>query len=128
VGFVPPKHGNLASWARQGVLMLNTVLTVREGEPNSHQNRGWETFTDAVLGQVLAKPKPVLFLLWGNYAKRKASQIEDSHKGHVVLSAGHPSPLSVKHFRGCHHFSQVNAHLKDWGEPPIVWQIPQTGL
>ena len=107
--------GDLAPWAGQGVLLLNTVLTVRAGEAGSHRRRGWEAVTDAVLASLSAGPKPLVFLLWGNEARKK-KRLLDEH--HAVLEAGHPSPLSVRYFRGCRHFSRTNAVLAD---PPIRW-------
>ena len=98
-----PRHGYLASWAEQGVLMLNAVLTVRAHEPNSHKERGWETFTDAIIRAVNARPSPVVFVLWGAYAQKKAKLIDASR--HPVLTAAHPSPLSAKKFFGSRPFS-----------------------
>lgn len=112
---VPPGRGDLSAWARQGVLLLNTVLTVRAGEAGSHRGRGWEALTDAVLCHLADRRDPVVFLLWGGAARRKRQLLG---RPHVVLEAGHPSPLSVKHFRGCKHFSRANAALApayiDW--------------
>jgi uracil-DNA glycosylase len=118
-----PKHGYLAPWAEQGVLMLNAVLTVRAHEPNSHKNQGWETFTDAVIRSVNARESPVVFVLWGAYAQKKAKLIDASR--HPVLTAAHPSPLSAKKFFGSRPFSAINAALRAAGKPPIDWQLPE---
>lgn len=120
-GFVPD-NGYLIPWAKQGVLLLNTVLTVREGQPNSHRSLGWEQFTDAVIRSLNDSEHQIVFLLWGNNAKLKADLI-DRNK-HVILEATHPSPLSATHgFFGCKHFSKVNKILSDAGQKPINWQI-----
>ena len=122
-GFRIPDNGYLASWARQGILMLNTVLTVRAGAIGSHRGRGWETFTDAVIARVNAKKHPVVFLLWGRDAQSKADGIDE--RRHVVLRAAHPSPLSARHgFFGTRPFSATNRALRDAGQPEIDWQIP----
>ena len=122
-GFRVPNNGYLASWARQGVLMLNTVLTVRAGAIGSHRGKGWETFTDAVIGKVNAKKDAVVFLLWGRDAQGKAGMIDEGR--HVVLRAAHPSPLSARHgFFGTRPFSATNRALRDTGKPEIDWQIP----
>ena len=121
--FRVPNNGYLASWARQGVLMLNTVLTVRAGAIGSHRGKGWETFTDAVIERVNAKKDPVVFLLWGRDAQGKADRIDEGR--HVVLRAAHPSPLSARNgFFGTRHFSATNRALRDAGRPEIDWQIP----
>ncbi len=120
-GFIPD-NGYLVPWARQGVLLLNTVLTVREGEPNSHRNLGWEKFTDSVICALNKKGNKVVFLLWGNNAKLKAPLIDTTK--HDILYATHPSPLSAYGgFFGCKHFSKTNAILESAGETPIKWQI-----
>ena len=120
-GFVPD-NGYLVPWARQGVLLLNTVLTVREGQPNSHRSLGWEQFTDAVIRALNKKENRVVFLLWGNNAKQKASLIDTSK--HSILYASHPSPLSAfGGFFGCKHFSKTNKILEESGQTPINWQI-----
>ncbi|GGR13917.1 uracil-DNA glycosylase [Deinococcus ruber] len=124
VGFKAPKHGDLRSWARQGVLLLNAVLTVRQGEPNSHAGRGWEAFTDAVIRAVSAQPQPVVFILWGAYARKKAKLI--ATPPHVILESAHPSPLSVTKFLGTRPFSQANAALERAGRGPVDWQLPAT--
>ena len=118
-----PNHGCLVSLARQGVLLLNTVLTVREGQPNSHAGLGWQTFTDAVIKKVNELDKPVVFLLWGANAKSKIPLI--ANKKHLILSCAHPSPFSAYNgFFGCKHFSKTNAFLKANGREEINWQIP----
>ena len=121
--FRVPNNGYLASWARQGVLMLNTVLTVRAGVIGSHRGKGWETFTDAVIEKVNAKRDGVVFLLWGRDAQGKAGMIDESR--HRILRAAHPSPLSARHgFFGTRPFSATNRALSDAGRPEIDWQIP----
>jgi uracil-DNA glycosylase len=123
VQFRIPNHGCLISWAEQGVLLLNAVLTVRAHQPNSHQGKGWENFTDAVLHAVNASESRVVFLLWGSYAQRKAEWIDSDR--HTVLKAPHPSPLSASRgFFGCRHFSKTNSALQLSGLPPIDWQLP----
>lgn len=107
--------GDLTPWTRQGVLLLNTVLTTRAGEAGAHRRWGWEVVTNAAIDVVSRREEPVVFLLWGGDARKRAKRIA-SH--HVVLEAGHPSPLSIKHFRGCGHFSAANAHL---GSAPVDW-------
>ena len=124
VGFKVPRHGDLRSWARQGVLLLNAVLTVRQGEPNSHAGRGWEAFTDAVIRAVSAQPQPVVFVLWGAYARKKARLIQAPP--HVILESAHPSPLSVTKFLGTRPFSRTNAALETAGRAPVDWQLPMT--
>ena len=123
VQFRLPNHGCLIPWAEQGVLLLNAVLTVQAHQANSHQGKGWEYFTDAVLHAVNARDNRVVFLLWGSYAQRKAEWIDVSR--HTVLKAPHPSPLSAdRGFFGCRHFSKTNAALQSAGLPPIDWQLP----
>ena len=112
---------NLEPWARQGVLLLNAVLTVRAGEPTSHAGLGWQTFTDAVIRCISDRCEGVVFLLWGNYARSKAPLIDSSR--HYVLQAAHPSPLARGAFFGCKHFSQANAILRATGREPINWQL-----
>ena len=116
---VPPT-GNLERWAKQGVLLLNATLTVRANSPGSHQNKGWENFTDAVIRSVSEEKEGVVFMLWGNYAQRKGSVIDPAK--HKVLTAAHPSPLAAtKGFFGCRHFSQANDYLVQTGREPINW-------
>jgi len=123
VQFRIPNHGCLIPWAEQGVLLLNAVLTVRAHQANSHQGKGWENFTDAVLRAVNASSSRVVFLLWGSYAQRKAEWIDESR--HTLLKAPHPSPLSAaRGFFGCRHFSKTNAALQAAGLAPIDWQLP----
>jgi uracil-DNA glycosylase len=123
VQFHPPNNGCLTPWAEQGVLLLNAVLTVRAHQANSHQGKGWENFTDAVLRVVNARNNRVVFLLWGSYAQRKAGWIDTNR--HTVLKAPHPSPLSASRgFFGCRHFSKTNSTLQTAGLPPINWQLP----
>ncbi|MFC4456467.1 uracil-DNA glycosylase [Deinococcus sonorensis] len=124
VGFQIPRHGDLRSWARQGVLLLNAVLTVRQGQPNSHAGHGWEAFTDAVIRAVNEQPQRVVFVLWGAYARKKAKLVTGSQ--HVVIESAHPSPLSVTKFMGTRPFSRVNAALTEAGRDPIDWQLPLT--
>jgi len=122
-GFVAPPHGYLASWAEQGVLLLNAVLTVRAHTANSHKGKGWEMFTDAVIKAVSAKPEPVVFVLWGGYAQKKLPLIDASR--HTVLQSVHPSPLSARSgFFGSRPFSQINTALENTGQPPINWHLP----
>ena len=122
VDFKIPEHGNLEKWAQQGVLLINTTLTVREAKPTSHAGKGWETFTDAAIRAVSNQRDDVVFLLWGNFAFTKQVLI-DIHK-HKVLKAPHPSPLSASRgFFGCQHFSKTNAYLKSVGQTVIDWQI-----
>ena len=117
-----PNNGYLMPWAKQGVFLLNTVMTVERGRANSHQGRGWETFTDHVIQKINDKKEPVAFLLWGRNARSKVSMIDESR--HLVLEAAHPSPLSAyRGFFGCRHFSRANAFLKSRGREPINWQI-----
>lgn len=117
-----PNNGYLEKWAREGVLLLNTCLTVRAHYANSHNGHGWEQFTDAVIKAVDEKPEPVVFLLWGTPAGRKSELL--TNKSHLVLKAPHPSPLSAyRGFFGCRHFSTANAYLKEHGIEPIDWQI-----
>jgi uracil-DNA glycosylase len=121
--FRVPNNGYLANWATQGILMLNTVLTVRAGKIGSHRGKGWETFTDTIIEQVNAKQDTVVFVLWGKDAQSKIGLI-DKHR-HRILKAAHPSPLSAAHgFFGTRPFSAVNHALKKAGKPEIDWQIP----
>ncbi|MBB5984274.1 uracil-DNA glycosylase [Sphingobium lignivorans] len=127
IGFTPPGHGHLDHWARQGVLLLNSVLTVEMGRAGAHAGRGWERFTDAVIARVAALEQPVAFLLWGAHAQKKAGFVEDVARGgrHLVLRAPHPSPLSAHNgFFGCRHFSQANAFLEAHGRGKIDWTLP----
>jgi uracil-DNA glycosylase len=124
LGIPPARHGFLESWARQGVLLLNAVLTVERGRAASHQGRGWERFTDAVIRVVNEQEQPVVFMLWGSYAQRKAAFVDRGR--HLVLTAPHPSPLSAHSgFFGCRHFSKANAFLMSKGLNPIDWRLPE---
>ena len=122
LGLPPPTHGDLSAWAEQGVLLLNTVLTVRAHRANSHRGRGWETFTDRVIDALGERREGLIFALWGGAAKKKARKIDPGR--HLVLQSGHPSPLSIKYFRGCGHFAQINAYLSARGQVPIDWSLP----
>jgi uracil-DNA glycosylase len=116
-----PSHGNLENWARQGVLLLNATLTVRAHEAGSHQNKGWEIFTDEVIKSLSAEKTGIVFLLWGGFAKKKAKQIDASK--HHILTSGHPSPLSANrgYWFGNKHFSQTNHLLKEQNKRPVEW-------
>ena len=114
-------HGCLSCWARQGVLLLNTTLTVEAGKPASHQGKGWEQFTDAVIAKLVAREDPIVFILWGRPAQKKGELIK---KPHHALMAAHPSPFSAHSgFFGCRHFSKTNELLKKWGKKPIDWEV-----
>ena len=124
LGLPRARHGFLEHWARQGVLLLNSVLTVEMGRAASHQGKGWETFTDAIVRLVAQKEEPVVFLLWGAYAQRKAGFVDSGR--HLVLKAAHPSPLSAHNgFLGCRHFSQANDFLEAKGRGAIDWRLPE---
>ena len=119
LGVATPTNGDLTGWAAQGVLLLNAVLTVREGKPASHAGQGWEQFTDAAIRALDASPERVVFLLWGNYARQKASLVTGSE--HVVIESGHPSPMNPRGFLGTRPFSACNTALIAAGRPPIDW-------
>jgi uracil-DNA glycosylase len=122
IGVEPPDHGNLEAWAHQGVLLLNATLTVRAGQAASHQGRGWETFTDQVIRSVSGKDHPVVFVLWGSYARRKKALIDTSR--HTIIESAHPSPLSAHNgFFGSRPFSRSNAALRAAGLDPIDWRL-----
>ena len=124
LGVVPARHGFLEHWANQGVLLLNSVLTVERGMATSHQGQGWEKFTDAVIRAVNAQDDPVVFMLWGAYAQRKAAFVDTSR--HLVLKAPHPSPLSAHQgFIGCGHFSKANVFMREHGFREIDWKWPE---
>ena len=124
IGCPVPSHGCLMHWAEQGVLLLNTCLTVREGKPNSHKGKGWETFTDRVIGLLNEREEPVVFLLWGANAQAKIPMI--TNPNHLILKAPHPSPLSAHAgFFGCRHFSRANSFLSAHGEGTVDWAIPE---
>lgn len=123
LGIKPPNNGYLVSWAKQGILMINTVLTVRDGLANSHKRRGWEIFTDRIIELLNEKDEPVIFILWGNNAKTKKKLI--TNKNHFIIEGVHPSPLSASRgFFGCGHFKKVNEILKSLGKKEIDWSIP----
>ena len=127
LGIPRARHGFLEHWASQGVLLLNAVLTVQMGLAASHQGRGWERFTDAIIRLVNGRAEPVVFMLWGSYAQKKAAFVDSVDKGgrHLVLKAAHPSPLSAHNgFFGCGHFSKANAFLKEHGQKAIDWRLP----
>ncbi|NRD73213.1 uracil-DNA glycosylase [Shewanella sp. VB17] len=120
--FLMPSHGNLSTWAKQGVLMLNTVLTVEQGKAHSHAKAGWEMFTDHVMERLNEQKKPIIFILWGAHAIKKGKLIKC--KQHHILSGPHPSPLSAyRGFFGCQHFSKTNSLLTSMGSDPIDWQV-----
>lgn len=124
IGFRIPRHGFLQSWAGQGVLLLNAVLTVERGRAGAHQGKGWERFTDRVIEVVNAGERPVVFLLWGSHARRKGQGIDRNR--HLVLTAPHPSPLSAhRGFLGCRHFSTANRWLEENGQMPVDWTLPE---
>lgn len=121
-GFKIPRHGHLSQWAKQGVLLLNATLTVRDSFAASHQKKGWETFTDNVIRKISENTKDIVFILWGRNAQAKIPLIDTAK--HHILKAAHPSPLSAHNgFLGCKHFSQTNALLKHAGKEPIKWQL-----
>lgn len=123
LGTTQPGHGDLSAWAQQGVLLLNTTLTVRAGNPRSHAGQGWETFTDRIIEVINEQRQGVIFLLWGRDAKAKQPLI-DSRK-HLILTSSHPSPYSANYgFFGCGHFKTVNEYLLQNGRPQINWQLP----
>ncbi len=121
LGIEPPSHGNLEAWARQGVLLLNAVLTVRAHSANSHKDRGWERFTDLVIDALDKREQPVVFALWGAYAQKKGKRIDTSK--HAVVTAAHPSPLSAKLFLGSKPFSAIDAALARTGHTSIDWRL-----
>lgn len=122
IGCETPKTGYLAPWARQGMLMLNAVLTVRAHTPNSHKNRGWEVFTDAVIRAVNARQERVVFVLWGAYAQKKAALVDRDR--HTIIQSAHPSPLSARNgFLGSKPFSKINQVLRESGKPEIDWRL-----
>ncbi|CAM5291669.1 MULTISPECIES: uracil-DNA glycosylase [Streptomyces] len=126
LGHPVPDNGYLMPWARQGVLLLNAVLTVRAGEANSHKGKGWEKFTDAVIRAVSDRPDPAVFVLWGNYAQKKLPLIDTER--HAVVKGAHPSPLSAKKFFGSQPFTQIDKAVAEQGHEPIDWRIPDLGL
>ena len=124
LGIAPPSHGCLTDWAAQGVLLLNTVLTVRRGQANSHKGKGWEIFTDRVIELLNEREKPIVFILWGANAKSKREII--TNPNHIIITGAHPSPLSAHNgFFGGRYFSRTNAYLTEKGEMPIDWMISE---
>ena len=124
LGIKPPSHGYLESWARSGVLLLNTVLTVRDSQANSHKGKGWEIFTDRVIELLNEREKPMVFILWGNNAKAKEKLI--TNPAHCIIKSAHPSPLSAHYgFWGGKYFSRTNEFLISTGQEPIDWRIPE---
>ena len=122
LGIVPPSHGELTSWAKNGVMLLNSVLTVRSASAGSHRNKGWETFTDRAISLLNERPEPIVFILWGGYARAKKNLITGTH--HKILETVHPSPLSAYNgFFGCKHFSKCNEFLRSVGMTEIDWEI-----
>lgn len=119
IGNEIPDHGDLTHWANQGVLMLNAILTVEHKEAGSHRKFGWQTFTDQVIKSLSDSRSNLVFLLWGNYAKSKATLIDEEK--HLILQAAHPSPLARFGFKGCQHFSKCNAYLRSHNKEPIIW-------
>ena len=125
IGMPEPPTGDLTPWAKEGVLLLNTTLTVREGQPQSHKGRGWETLTDAIIRALNRADRPIVFLLWGSNARSKKALI--TNPNHLILEAAHPSPLSAYNgFLGCRHFSRANAFLSSHGVAPINWAAIST--
>ncbi|MEY8446262.1 uracil-DNA glycosylase [Enterococcus ratti] len=125
LGIKPVNHGYLVNWAKQGVLLLNTVLTVREGQAYSHQGKGWEKLTDKIIEKLNERQKPIVFILWGKPAQEKIKMIDK--RRHIILTSSHPSPLSAhRGFLGSRPFSKTNDALIALGETPINWQLPET--
>ncbi len=125
LGIPTPQAGTLTSWAEQGVLMLNAILSVEKQSPASHAGKGWEIFTDAIIEALLKSKRPIVFMLWGAYAQKKVAQLQQyiDLSYHLILKAAHPSPYSATGFFGCRHFSQANAFLKEHNLPEINWDI-----
>ncbi len=122
LGIAPPNHGELTDWAKSGVLLLNTALTVREGQANSHRSQGWELLTDRIIELLNERQQPIVFILWGGNARAKSKLITNT--AHLVLQCAHPSPLSAYNgFFGCRHFSKANAFLEQHGIQPIDWKL-----
>lgn len=122
LGIAPANTGNLSAWAKEGVLLLNSVLTVEQSKPSSHQGKGWEQFTDRVIALLNEQKNGLVFLLWGSYAKKKGQFIDTTR--HLVLTAAHPSPFSAHQgFLGCRHFSKANQYLVSQGKKPIDWRV-----
>ena len=126
LGITPAPHGCLESWAKQGVLLLNATLTVEQGRAGAHQGKGWEQFTDAAIHALNDRKEHLVFMLWGSYAQKKGAFIDTGK--HLVLKSTHPSPLSAhRGFLGCRHFSKANAYLRETGQAPIDWALPDSG-
>lgn len=124
LGIPPAQHGNLESWANQGVLLLNATLSVEGGKAGSHQKKGWEQFTDAIIDRLNRERSDLVFVLWGSYAQKKGEFIDRTR--HLVLAGPHPSPLSAhRGFFGCKHFSRINEYLQSKGRQPIDWKLPE---
>lgn len=121
LGIPAPGHGDLSSWTRQGVFLLNAMLTVERNKPQSHQNIGWQTFTDAVIRTLSERREGLVFMLWGNFARKKKTLIDTER--HLVLESAHPSPLAGNAFSGCRHFSKANAYLESKGAAPVDWRV-----
>ncbi len=122
LGITPPNHGELTQWAQNGVMLLNSVLTVREANAGSHRGKGWEIFTDRAISLLNERSEPIVFILWGNYARAKKSLITNDR--HLILESAHPSPLSAYNgFFGCRHFSKCNGFLRSIGKDEIDWRI-----
>ena len=121
LGLMPPSHGDLNSWAKNGVLLLNTILTVRNNSAGSHKNIGWEKFTNTIICKLSESLYPTVFILWGNYAKSKKQYI--ARKNNYILESAHPSPFSAKNFFGCAHFSKANKFLEQNNRTPVNWQL-----
>jgi uracil-DNA glycosylase len=122
LGITPPQHGFLENWAKQGILLLNTVLTVEKGQATSHQKKGWEQFTDAIITHINERDQPIIFMLWGSHAQKKEALLHNPQ--HLILKAPHPSPLSAhRGFLGCGHFSKANTFLKEKECEEIDWSL-----
>lgn len=121
LGIPAPGHGDLSSWTRQGVFLLNAMLTVERNRPQSHQNIGWQTYTDAVIRTLSERREGLVFMLWGNFARKKKTLIDTER--HLVLESAHPSPLAGNAFSGCRHFSKANAYLESKGVVPVDWRV-----
>lgn len=121
VSIPSPGHGDLSAWTKQGVFLLNAMLTVERNRPQSHQNIGWQTFTDAVIRTLSERREGLVFMLWGNFARKKKTLIDEER--HLVLESAHPSPLAGNAFSGCRHFSKANAYLESKGVAPVDWRL-----
>lgn len=121
LGIKAPEHGELTQWAKNGVLLLNTVMTVQQSTPGSHRKKGWENFTDKIITELNDKKENLVFILWGNDAKKKKSLLNPNK--HLILESAHPSPFSVKKFKGCKHFSKTNEYLKNHKKKEVDWKL-----